>query len=375
MQGTPPHPRPVWYRDPGLCTGMFDGRTRAGDILRYRALPEELVAIRVTVPKTDAGSLHCGQGSSDAGKILHRHFICFGFSSENKFMMPGTPIHFYEEGSADASNGPARKAEVSSMYTANGRRDGEKAILISFTSPQSEADVSALFNDSFTLTEIESREELFSAIQDLVKNFTDVSGDTEECIRGCQGMMEHGLRRWNDAMSKAEDAMECACRREDDRGMAEYFKALACVDGLRKRGVALNEDIGRDEEQRSKKTSKRPRMGLAYAAHNGGQQNQQDHQQKRLSIISTGRAPCNDDLVVEKNAGKVLNIANFNSSALFNHAACLTKRRKEEISHAHARYVVGLLGCMRDNPVALRQYFMMYEDFMRAESGAEISFM
>jgi hypothetical protein len=78
-------------------------------------------------------------------------------------------------------------------------------------------------------------------------------------------MMEHGLRRWNNAMSKAADAMECACRREDDRGMAEYFKALACVDGLRKRGVALNEDIGRDDEQRSKKMSKRPSLSLSLS--------------------------------------------------------------------------------------------------------------
>ena len=241
MQGTG-QPKPIWYRDAALCTGMFDQKTRAKDILRYKQLPEDLIAIRVSVARTHEGSDTMEQGSpGKQGSDMHKHFICFGFSREDVYMMPGTPIHFYTPGGKQ----PARKAEVASMHTAKGRREGEKAILISFSTPQHEDDVSAIFKDSFTITEIDSRAELFSALQDLVKNYTEVSGDVDQGMGGSNEMLEQGLRRWKEAVSRADNASDRACAREDDRGMAEYLRALACVDRLRKRGVALNKDFAR----------------------------------------------------------------------------------------------------------------------------------
>jgi hypothetical protein len=354
--------RNPWYNNTELCKGVFDPETRARDILRHKVMPEELTAVRVAVPGNAPDPL--------SQQNMCRHFLCFGFSSDNPFMMPGTQIHFHEEGHEK----PVRKAEVSSMYVANGRRTGEKAVLISFCSPLPESDVSAIFHDTFSVTEIDSTEELCSSLQDLVKHYVDIAGDTEECMRGTEPMLENALKRWNNAMSRAEDAAESACRREDDRGMVEYFRALACVDGLRNRGVALNEDAGEPQVETGKKRKgdgvlgrqKRPRMGLTYAS-------TEAHQ--RMSLISTGRSPCSDSLVVKRSGGKTLNIAKFTSVPLLNLAARLAKQRKDEIAHAHAKYMIGLLGCMCDNPVGIRQYLMMYEDFMRVEAGAEITYV
>jgi hypothetical protein len=135
-----------------------------------------------------------------------------------------------------------------------------------------------------------------------------------------------------------------ACGREDERGMQEYLKALACVDGLRCRGVALNEDSEPGQHK------KRPRMQLSFG--DNGQQ-------------------VADGFLTRKRGGKTIHIRN--AGALHNMAENITDSCKKDIMHANEKFLVGLLGCMCDNPIGIRSFLNMYEDFMRIESGAEIS--
>lgn len=69
----------------------------------------------------------------------------------------------------------------------------------------------------------------------------------------------------------------------------------------------------------------------------------------------------------------MFNIDGFDMDRMGGMAKELCKRRKDRIVDAHTKYMVALIGCMSDNPAGVRQFVMLYEDFMRIEAGAEVA--
>ncbi len=100
------------------------------------------------------------------------------------------------------------------MYLACGKRPGEKALLMCFCSPLQESLLHAMLRENFHIQEIDSDEELCSSIQDLVFNYQNVAGDTEECVRKTDAMFERALERWSGCMDRAEGS---ACQRAEGR--------------------------------------------------------------------------------------------------------------------------------------------------------------
>ncbi len=80
-----------------------------------------------------------------------------------------------------------------------------------------------------------------------------------------------------------------------------------------------------------------------------------------------------DEVVIKKKKNRVFVVDNQNLQRLKELSDCVVNRRKQRISDAHTKFIVGWMGCMSDNPVGMREFLNMYEDFIRVEGGGEIA--
>lgn len=343
------------------CTGVFNPRERASRIQEHRGKPEEDIVIRVVLGDEDEED-----GCTDQ---MHSFFVCFGFSDVEPFAMPGTPVHFYPSGTT-AHGGcneerirPIHMGVIESMCVAAGKRKKEFAVMISFGGPVSPRHVSALFDHAFNVTEVETIEEACASLHNIIRHSGwRLSGDMDPRIRCHEKMIDLGIEKWSSEMKKMESASEDALEREGRRGMFEYVKALACVDGLRARGVNLNRRMDqaphRNETKRSSHCLSEENTGTGGGEGVGGfiPASQLDASRRKRRCTDSKFFECNSTMQEIKEVSETVE-----------------KRRTMEICNAHSKYMVGLLGCMSENPVGIRHYIAMYEDFMRVEGGAEIA--
>ncbi len=118
---------------------------------------------------------------------------------------------------------------IASMCIAVGRRPDEYAVVISFEQHVLLRDVSALFNYSFNIVEVDSSKGVCEYTQNIIRHYKCVAGDINPRIWGNEHMIECGLDKWEESIAMVERASEEAHTRETQRDMMSYVKALACT--------------------------------------------------------------------------------------------------------------------------------------------------
>lgn len=90
--------------------------------------------------------------------------------------------------------------------------------------------------------------EACESINNLVEHYPLICGDMDHRISCKETMLDSSLKRWGKTISRLEMTAEESTNRESGRDMVEYLKALACVDGLRARGMSLKHE-GEDDDE------------------------------------------------------------------------------------------------------------------------------
>jgi hypothetical protein len=171
-----------WHRQLENCSGYFNVRQRALEIQRYKSCcPTPLAPVSIVVDESKAHEAGIGTEDSDE----HTFFMCFGFSKTTPFIAPGTPVHFFNRPSIQEWHTPLcfpkpdRASAISAMCVAAGRRTDEYAVIISFDRHVLSRDVCALFDYTFSVTEMENGKSVCESIQNIVRHYSSVAGDID----------------------------------------------------------------------------------------------------------------------------------------------------------------------------------------------------
>jgi hypothetical protein len=389
-----------WHRQLESCSGYFNVRQRALEIQTYKSCPTPLVPVSIVVDESKAQE--AGISTEDCDE--NTFFLCFGFSKTEPFVAPGTPVHFFNQQSIQEWHTPLcfpepdRVSVISAMCVAVGKRTGEYAVIISFDRHVLSRDVSALFDYTFSITEIENGKSVCESIQNIVRHYSRVSGDIDERICGHECMADYGLNKWRGSIARIEHTTKDAQGREKQRDMLSYLKSLACTDGLRSMGVRLKNEEPMPTAPNALSSSStaaagnqqqsRPSTTPTSAAAAGNQQQSrpstaatgtQQQQQQHGETSSTEQHPVfmkstREDLAIVGVKRKVeFAIENNSIGKLALSADKVMKRRKTFVAKAHGEYMAGLVACMCHSPFGIRQYLGAYEDFMRIAGAAELS--
>jgi hypothetical protein len=334
----------------------------------------------VSIVVDESKSQEAGIDTEDLDE--HTFFMCFGFSKTVPFVAPGTPVHFFNQPSIQEWHTPLRFPEpdrcsvISAMCVAVGKRTDEYAVIISFDRHVLSRDVSALFDYTFSVTEMENGKSVCESIQNIVRHYSRVAGDIDERICGHECMTDYGLDKWRGSVARIEHTTENAQEREMQRDMLSYLKSLACTDGLRRMGVWLkNEELMPIVPATLSPPS-------TYAAAAGTQQQQQQFQSQSQGETTSQEQPqhpvamksTQEDCCIVGVKRKVEFAIENNSIGKLGLAADkVMKRRKTFVAEAHEDYMTGLLACMCHSPFGIRQYLGAYENFMRIAGAAELS--
>ncbi len=204
--------------------GAFNLMQHDRDISILRSLPANLVAIKVAV-------------KSEEVEPSFKHYVCFGFSRTNPYISPGTPIHFCRGGGSSSSivdPDADREVFLAGMIVANGKRENEYAILMSFDSAVRPAEVESLIGEGFNVTEIDAEAEACRCIHRLARQYASIDGSMDPHLRGHAAHTTHGVVRWKKALHVLENTGSDAISREESRGFRRYANALAMVNGQQK---------------------------------------------------------------------------------------------------------------------------------------------
>jgi hypothetical protein len=364
-----------WHRQLENCSGYFNVRQRALEIQQYKSCcPTPLVPVSIVVDESQAHENGICTKDSDE----HTFFMCFGFSKTTPFVAPGTPVHFFDQQSIQEWHTPLclpepdRASTISAMCVAVGRRTDEYAVIISFDRNVLSRDVSALFDYTFSVTEMDNCKSVCESIQNIVGHYSRVAGDIDERICGHEYMTDYGLDKWRGCIDRIEHANEDAQEREMQRGMLSYLKSLACTDGLRSMGVWLKNEEPMPAVHAA--LSPLPPPPAAETAADTAESQQQ--QQLHVGIPShpvTMKSTRENCLIVGVKRKVEFAIENDSIGKLGLAADKVMKRRKTFVAEAHEEYMTGLLACMSHSPFGIRQYLSAYENFMRIAGAAELS--
>lgn len=203
------------------CRGMFNILERDKDVDIFQKLPRRLVGTRVVVDEA--------MQQEAARERPASHFVCFGFSTVNPYMFPGTPVQFYPSVARSVEGlHPSRETAVSGMIVARGKRENEYAVLVSFRDPVTPAEVSCMLGDGFNITEMDEDEQACECIQTLCSQYRAVSGYMDPRLRGHKALMNSkGWTQWSRSVKALEEAGRLALSREQERGFRRYANALA----------------------------------------------------------------------------------------------------------------------------------------------------
>ena len=241
----------------------------------YSKLSSKYNGMRVVVPAATAQRQNQASPQS-------RFFVGFGFCKGRPWILPGTVIQFVDEVSgrtderteeyagqqpttsacndghdegcdsvfysyADAApkdvlpcalSGSRRVATVAGMVVAEGKREMEFAVSICFEEPVLASDASCIFKGCIDLVETEDEASLREYILKFPVYYNATWGYLPPELR-CNPAAAELNQNWDRHLNQFKVAAQHAVDRVPCLDLVQYVNALACVDGLGKRGFRV----------------------------------------------------------------------------------------------------------------------------------------
>lgn len=168
----------ILSKDTSFCRGMYNQQERDSHIQKCAKLSGG--GPRLQVPLSPA-LLDKTEGYS--------FFVCFGFTTEKPFFIPGTVVEFTDK----------TTSKIQGTVVAEGKRPNEYAVVLCFEDPVPCEHVSAVLDHKFSVTEMDNAKDTLACIHDLVKHygFARTYGDIPECLRGCEAALDNCLKKFD----------------------------------------------------------------------------------------------------------------------------------------------------------------------------------
>ena len=287
-----------------------------------------------------------------------------------------------------------RTSTIKSMMVAAGKRKFEYAIAITFTEPMLCVDVSALFGDTFNITEADTEEEIQLNVYSMVefypsplRGLVDVS-----LFDGCQNRTSRAAiaKSWEKYCDTLTRACYGSVNLVEDRDPTPYITALSKADGCvvadpllpgkrdseheRQHAAAGGSSTAIATPQRQHAAADRSSTATATPADSTGVPVRRIVVKRRPVEIRYQKGQA----ILQKRRARAL-AADSGPEGVY--AECGPKqaagvyvdRKRGALLCAHDKFRQGMQGMAASNPSGLREMMTCYADYMRAQCGAVIT--
>jgi hypothetical protein len=256
--------------------------------------------------------------------------------------------------------------------------------------------VTDLLGSSFLVTEMDDKESMCTTIHRLCKEYNFIWGELDPCLCMIPSCVEWSMQAWKPSLDLMKVSMDKAILilqqgyqlqqhqlTQRPQGVATmmhvgeietYIDALACVDGLTKRGLHLGpadsehddyEDDDDDDDDKAMEAKPNAKKAPDQAAEN----------RKRKDRTTEEDVAAGDDVTIvcgDKQEG-CFKITKTDDQVLQQIASRMAEERLEDANKAFKLYMDGMRGTLSINPLGAREYRSLGESFMRSQTGLEMA--